>query len=171
MRLNHVTCFRRIKSWLSRHFTEDSILLEYDEQSCDLPSLHFVAVTEDGHAPIASKAARKALEQELGPAFSLVVSATQMSIYVMQPTESDAVRLKETFKWRSLAVMRRVWPISFAGAVVLLSFASLCYFASHLHMHWKDWDSPYENMFHSMFGLAIWCGDRFTGAVWHAREL
>lgn len=170
MRLNHIECFRRIKSWLAGNFSEP-VLLEYDEQSSELPSLHFVAVTEDGHAPVVNKAARRALDEELGPAFSLVVSAKQMSIYVLQPTESDAVRLKETFKWRALAAMRRVWPASVALVVIALAFLALCYYASRLHAHWENWDSPYETMFHGMFSLAIWCGDRLTGAVWHAREL
>jgi hypothetical protein len=160
IRLNQVECFRRIKNWIANNFTEH-IDLEMDENSEGLQSLHFIATTEAGTINVTSRA-RKAMATELGPAFSLVVTSSQMSIYVLQPTSSDAALLLEKFKRRSSAIMRSVWPLWFATVYFLVAGFFMSYYASLLHEHWKDWHSPYETMFHSIFVIAIWIGDCFN---------
>lgn len=170
VRLNHVEWFRRIQLWLENNFSEP-IELEFNEDSVDMPSIIYTAQTEDGFAPELTKAARSAAGTQLGPAVNLVASGRVLTISVMKPCASDAALLLETFKWRSLAAVRRVWPRSLALLLLLLSIALVCYSASALHAHWKDWDSPYETMFHSMFGVAIWIGDKITGSVSVSHEV
>jgi len=171
--LNPIKCQERIQQWLAYNFQENSIVLEFDENSsaaAGSDTLHFeafveVADDEQHVAPTPTRDAFNALRRDLGPAFYCMRSADKLDIYVTQPSASDAMALLRRFKWRTLQLARPVWPLYIAILLTLLAFGGVCYFASALHDHWHQYESPWETLFHYIFSLFIYVGGQMRASV------